>query len=150
MNGLIGRLLRQSDVGNTWGYMVQTASQAAIVVTVVNFFMLAGTFFVTAVSPFLTERGVDMPFWLFLVILIAPLAVVGVLLFKFAVPSFFSAFNDQFYRHNNLLRQDIEQLKSANEEIKKLLGELLKQNEDSNCHRDAPRDNQDVPDNQRA
>lgn len=105
------RFLKQKQTGNTWGYIVQTASQAAVIVTVVNFFMLAGTFFTVAVNPVLRGMGVAMPFWLFLVILVVPLGIAGVLMFKFAVPSFFSAFNDQFYKHNNLLRQDIEQIK---------------------------------------
>lgn len=103
--------LRQRNLGNTWGYIAQTASQAAVFITVVNFFMLAGTFFVTAAAPFLLEKGVVIPFWLFLAVLVVPVAIAGALLFKFAVPSFFSAFNDQFYKHGSLLKRDIDRIK---------------------------------------
>ncbi len=111
MKGFIGTIFKQKNVGNTWGYIVQTASQGAVFITVVNFFMLAATFFATALSPYLVERGILIPFWLFLVVLTVPIISAGFLLFKYAVPSFFSAFNDQFYKHGSVLKKDMDELK---------------------------------------
>ena len=41
------------------------------------------------------------------------LFVVAVLVYKFALPSYFSAMNDQAYRHDNPIRRDIKQLQDT-------------------------------------
>ena len=111
MKGLIRRVLQQENIGNSWGYVTQVASQAVVFITVLNLFMLAATFYQTTLDVWLSERGITFPFWQFFTILIVALAILAVVLYKFAVPSFFSAFNDQFYKHNSQLRQDIELIK---------------------------------------
>ena len=129
MKQLIVRMLKQKNVGNTWGYIAQTASQGAVFITVINFFMLAATFFATAFSPYLIERGISLPFWLFLVLLTIPIISMGFVMFKYAVPSFFSAFNDQFYKHGSNLKKDMAELKRGNKNILKRIGKLEKKKE---------------------
>ena len=53
-----------------------------------------------------------------------PILVGCVLVWKFALPSFYSSFNEQFYRHDNLLRKDIEVLKKDNEKMLMILARL--------------------------
>jgi len=36
--------------------------------------------------------------------------VAGILVFIFGMPSYFGAFNEQFYKHNNPMRKDIEKI----------------------------------------
>ena len=124
MKQFIGRMFKQKNLGNSWGYIAQTASQAGVFITGINFFMLAATFFATAFSPYLAERGIVIPFWIFLSLLIIPIVSVGFIMFKYAVPSFFSAFNDQFYKHGSDLKKDMDELKKGNRDILKRIGKL--------------------------
>ena len=55
MRQILARMFKQKNIGNTWGYIAQTASQGAVFITAINFFMLAATFFATAFSPYLVE-----------------------------------------------------------------------------------------------
>lgn len=116
-------IFAQRTIGRSWGYTAQVASQAAIFITVLNLFMLAATFYKTTLLVWLTERNLYVAFWEFMVVLIALLMIMAVLLYKFAVPSFFSAFSEQFYKHNNPLKDDIDALKRDNKEI---IGRLKK------------------------
>lgn len=115
---------QRKSVGKTWGYTAQVASQVAIFITVINLLMLAATFYETTLSVWMADAGIYVPFWIFMLVLIVGLMVVALLLYKYAIPSFFSAFNDQFYKHGNLLRQDMEDIKKTNKVILKKLKQM--------------------------
>ena len=132
MRQLLAKMFKQKNVGNTWGYIAQTASQGAVFITVVNFFMLAATFFATALSPYLLARAIAIPFWLFIVGLTVPFVIVGFILFKYAVPSFFSAFDHQLLKHGSKLKNDMEELKQGNRDIMERLEKMEKGKEDEN------------------
>lgn len=117
--GIFNRIVGQRDIGKTWGYVSQVSSQMTIFITVINLFMLAATFYQTTFGGWMQDRGWYCPFWMFMVILIVLLGVTAVLVFKYAVPSFFNAFNDQFYKHNNLLRKDIDEIKALLKNLEK-------------------------------
>ena len=121
---LQGIFKQRKTAGKTWGYTAQVASQLAIFITVINLFMLAATFYKTTLSVWLTDAGIYVSFWIFMLVLIVGLMVVALLLYKYAIPSFFSAFNDQFYKHGNLLRQDMEEIKKMNKLILKKLKQM--------------------------
>lgn len=130
------KIFGQVNTGRGWGYVAQVASQAAIFITVLNLFMLAATFYQTTLSLWLQDRGIVFPFWLFMSVLVAVLALMAVVLYKFAVPSFFNAFSEQFYKHDNPLRADIEVIKNRQNQIMERLGI-----EDSDSGRDTSRNN---------
>ena len=104
----------QRKTGMQWGTLVQIAQQGMIFVTVLNLFLLAATAYNTTLSAYFQARGIYISFLVFLAIIIGVMLAVGLWAWKFALPSFYSAFNDQFYKHNNLLRRDIEALKEDN------------------------------------
>ena len=58
-----------------------------------------------------------MSFWLFFAILMAPIVIVGFMLFKYAVPSYFGAFEDQLYKHGSNLKKDMDELKLGSKDI---------------------------------
>lgn len=126
MSYLKDKLFRQRNIGKQWGIIAQVAAQAAIFISIINLFLIAVTAYNTTICGWLAERGIYIQFWVFAAIIIGFLAIVFTLLYKFALPSFYSFWNDQFYRHDNLLRKDIELLKKDNREILKRLEELRK------------------------
>lgn len=118
-------MFKQTNTGKSWGYIAQVASQVSILIAVVNLLLIAVTAYNTTLFPWLKIHGLSLPFWLFLTMLFVFMLISSLFLYKFAVPSFFSAFNDQFYKHDNPMRKDIDELKRVQEVI------LEKLNEDS-------------------
>ena len=125
MNRLRG-IFKQKYIGKQWGTIVQVSAQGAIFITLINLLLLSVTAFNTTLSPWFKLKGIDLPFWMFMACIIVFLGFLAILLYKFALPSFFSVFNDQFYRHGNLLKRDIELLQADNKKILKKLGEMEK------------------------
>jgi hypothetical protein len=111
------KIFGQHKTGRSWGYLVQVASQTSILVSVVNLCLIAVTAYSTTISPWLLERGMIIPFWFFVAGLSMLILVMALVLYKFAVPSYFNAFNEQFYKHDNPLRDDIELIKKTQAEI---------------------------------
>lgn len=115
-------LFSQRNTGKRWGTIIQVVQQESIFISLTILSLQ-----VVAVYPTLhgwfAQWGIYIPFWLFALTIICGVLFTGAMVvWKYSLPSYFSAFNDQFYRHDNLLRRDIEELKKANTEILELLG----------------------------
>jgi hypothetical protein len=104
-------LFSQRNMGRQWGIFTQVAGQLAIVMGIMNLFLIAVTAYNTTLAGWMIEHGVDLGGWLFLGILVGILVVASVLLYKFGLPSVFSFWNDQFYRHDNPMRKDLVDIK---------------------------------------
>ena len=115
------RGIGQKNMGQQWGVFAQTAGQLSIFIGVINLLLLSATAYNTTLSAWFTAYGIPLNFWMFMCIIAFLLVVTSVVLYKYALPSFFSFFNDQFYRHDNLLRHDIELLKKDNKAILEIL-----------------------------
>lgn len=111
------KLFRQRKTGRTWGYFMQIIQQEAIVVQT----MILILSFVTTASV-LQIRGYEVPVWLLVVFGVAIIVVGGIGVYVLGMPSYFGAFNEQFYKHNNPMRRDIEHLQRNQEKIMKHLG----------------------------
>jgi len=106
------RIFKQHKMGKSWGHLMQVAGQIGYVITVVNLCLL-----IITTSTLLQTRGVMVPVWLLGLLAVIIIGIAGILIFKFGLPSFFGAWNQQFYKHDNPMRKDLE-------EIKKQLAEL--------------------------
>lgn len=111
------KLFKQYNIGNTWGYIVQVASQGGIVIQVV---MLSTQ--VIILASVLQLRGIMIPVWLIGLLAFSIVGTAGILIFKLGNPSYFAAWNEQFYKHNNPLRKDIEDIKRTLAELRKEKG----------------------------
>jgi len=87
------------------------AGQASIGIGVLNMFMLSATAYNTTLAGWLAAIGIYINFWVFLAAISLPIIIGCLLIWKFALPSFYSSANEQAYRHNNPLRKDIESVK---------------------------------------
>lgn len=124
-----GNLFQQKYIGKQWGIIALSAGQLAIFVGILNLMLNSVSAF-DNIDVWLQNIGISINFWIFLGVIIIGLLLVLVLLFKYALPSFWSVFNEQFYQHNSLLRVDIELLKTENEKIReenKAISEMLKE-----------------------
>ena len=108
-------------IGKTWGYIIQVASQGSIVTQIV---MLSIQ--IITLASVLQLRGIMIPVWLLGVLAFSIVGIAGIIIFKLGNPSFFAAYNEQAYKHDNPIRKDIEENKKVLEEIKKTLIEIQK------------------------
>lgn len=99
------RIFRQYKVGNAWGNFMQVIQQLGLVVQVINLCLL-----VVTTSSILQSRGYEIPIWLLGIIVVLMILGAGLLIFKLGMPSYFGAFNEQCYKHNNPMRRDIEKI----------------------------------------
>jgi len=107
------KLFKQHKMGNSWGHLMQVAGQIGYVITVVNLCLL-----IITTSTLLQTRGVMVPVWMIGLLAAVVIGIAGLVIFKFGLPSFFGAWNQQFYKHDNPMRKDLE-------EIKRQLAELM-------------------------
>ena len=98
------------------GAMKELAVRTAFYISVLNFIMISVTAYNTTIKHYL-----DIPFWLFVVIL--GTIVFMAMLFEYAIvyPSVVAFNSRQWYKHNNPLVKDIKEIK---EELKKLREDL--------------------------
>ena len=83
-----------------WGYAIQVAGQISAPATLINMMMLALTF----------SRVWGIPWYWVVGIAFSAVGILGVIAWKFALPGVFAAQNEQWYKHDNPMRQDIERI----------------------------------------
>ncbi len=123
---LFGTMIRQKNIGRQWGSFVLVVTQMGIFTSSLTLLLVAINAY-GEISGWLRIHGVTMPFWVFIVGIFGLMVVVfPVLAWKFLLPSYYSSSNEQFFRHNNPIMKDMEELKKNNAEMKELLEELVK------------------------
>jgi len=97
--------------------------------TYLSFYLTAGTFvfsmvtaYATTLAPWLREQGLNIPFWMFF--LVVSLGGIGLLLFEHFVtmPGYFGYWNKNWYEHDNPMRADIEKIAKRQQKIMDKLG----------------------------
>jgi len=124
-------LLKQHNIGVGWGRIEQSATRLSFYVTMLNLFLLLATAYATTFFPWMKEHGFVVPFWVFLLVILLLLVLTLLFIYKITLPAFFSSWNEQFYKHNNPMRADIQALQSKVNE----LCELIKVNGDADGNR---------------
>ena len=124
------RILGQKNFGKHWGVFAQAAGQVAIFVGVLNLFLITATAYNTTLKEWLIQQGIHISFWVFAMVILGLLLIAFILMWKFALPSFYSSTNEQLYRHDNPIRRDLEELKKILTDdlgdVKKRLDDLEK------------------------
>ena len=117
-------IFKQKNIGKQWGAFAQTTAQLSIFITLINLLLLAVTAYNTTLRGWFVYYDIPLNFWTFMCVIIFLLVVVAVLMYKYALPSFFSFWNEQWYVHDNQLRKDIEGLQESINELTKKVNEL--------------------------
>ena len=105
----VSYLMKQQKISNHWGGLLQSVSQIAILIGLLNLIMIS-------TLAFDKIRGFGIPFWAFMVALFVLLAISVICVHKWSTPSLFSYWNSQWYNHDNPIVEDII-------EIKQMIGE---------------------------
>jgi hypothetical protein len=98
-------ILKQRKVGNFYGNFMQVAQQLGLVSQIISLCLL-----IVTTASVLQDRGIQVPVWLLGLLVIGIICVAALLVFTLGVPSYFGAFNEQMYKHNNPMRKDIEKI----------------------------------------
>jgi len=117
------KLFKQYKVGNTWGYLLQVASQGSVVTQIVMISIQ-----VITLASVLQLRGIMVPVWLIGLLAFSIVGTAGILIFKLGNPSYFAALNEQAYKHDNPIRKDLEDVKKTLAEIQEKLSQYEKGN----------------------
>lgn len=105
------KILGQKSSGRSWGVFAQAAGQVAIFVGVMNLFLITATAYNTTLKEWLIQQGIDIGFWVFALVILGLILAAFMVMWKFALPSYYSSINEQLYRHDNPIRKDLEELK---------------------------------------
>jgi hypothetical protein len=99
------RLFQQSSntkgMPRIWGYAIQVAGQISAPVTLINLVLLGLTF----------SRVWGVPWYLVIGFIAVGISTLGLFAFKVLLPGVYSAQNEQWYKHDNPMRKDLEEIK---------------------------------------
>jgi len=123
-------VFKQKNIGRHWGIVANVAAQLSILIAMLNLVLLITTAYNTTLSGWFRAYGIPINFVTFMGLIALLLFVAAVLAYKFALPSYFSAMNDQVYKHDNPIREDIKKIQdtldSKLNELESRLSELEK------------------------
>jgi len=122
IRGFLKRLMQQHTIGGKWlGGFKNVASGATMYITFINLVLLAVTAYATTVAPWMQGRGLNIPFVVFLGVILGIILVVFAFEYKVSVPSNFIFWNDQWWRHSNPIRRKMEMLEARLKKIEAIL-----------------------------
>ena len=112
------KLFQQDNkLGTWWGGIKLVTQQGGVYVQVMTM-ALAGIGAYTG----LLNRGINVPAWLFVLVLAGITGAVMLFEWRTGMPSTFAAWNCQWWQHDNPLRAKIERMEKRQEAIMRKLG----------------------------
>lgn len=119
-------------LGTYWGKFKITAGLISLYITGFNLILLTITAYPVIIE-WLHQRNIVIPFWQYEGIIIFGIILILYVEYKFSLPGYYRASNDQQWKNDNPVRVELEaireenaELKKQNELILKILGELSK------------------------
>jgi small-conductance mechanosensitive channel len=125
LNKLLSKIPRQKKVGTFLGGLKELLGRTIFYVSIINFLLLMVTAYYTTLRNF-----IPIPFWTFFLILIAIVIVALILEYTIILPSSIAFMNIQAYKHENPLRDDVQEIlrrmEKIEEDIKKIKESIRK------------------------
>lgn len=119
-------ILRQYSIGNWWGAFRNISTNVMSYVIFLNFILVAPIGYSMAVAPWLEARGVPMPLIVFMGIIMLGILLIFVLEYKLSIPSQYSFWNDQWWRHNNPIKDKMDKMDKRLKAMEKTLERIEK------------------------
>jgi len=123
-------MFKQKNIGQHWGIVANVAAQLSILVAMLNLLLLVATAYNTTLRVWFERYSIPLNFLTFMGLIALLLFIAAVLIYKFALPSYFSAINDQVYKHDNPIRSDIAQIQKTLDDNLKEIGKRLQKLEE--------------------
>jgi tetrahydromethanopterin S-methyltransferase subunit E len=108
------------SMNNKWGNLKQIISQIAIYFTPVSWGMMFLTAWHTTIQPYLMEIGIGVPTWAAIISVIITVIIVGVVEWRYSMPSYFKSYNKALYTEDSPVMvklQEIEKRLNERERI---------------------------------
>lgn len=106
-------MFKQKNIGRQWGVIANVAGQLSMLIAMLNLVLLITTAYNTTLSGWFKTYGIPLNFVTFMGLIVFLLFVAATLVYKFALPSYFSTMNDQAYKHDNPIRVDIKKVQDT-------------------------------------
>ena len=111
------------SLGTWWGKLKITAGMISLYITGFNFILLTVTAY-PVITDWLHDKNVVIPFWQFESVVILAVCILLFLEYKFSLPGYYRASNEQTWRNDNPIKVEILALRKENEELKKELKDI--------------------------
>lgn len=103
--------LRQHNTGKWIGGLIDAYSRVSFFVSAVNTLMIIAMFYGMTAGPWLVARIPWLTFPVFMSLAVVGIVVAMVIAYAVLLPSSMSFFNEQFYKHNNPMKRDLDRIK---------------------------------------
>ncbi|MCJ7805196.1 hypothetical protein MUP46_00950 [Patescibacteria group bacterium] len=110
MKKTILNIFGQQNISKRLGMFFLTVTQVGMVVSLLILLETSVNAYVE-ISTWLMGYGIYIRFWIFMSVIISVLIITYILAWKFLLPSYLSSWNEQFYKHDNLVQKDLEEIK---------------------------------------
>ena len=115
-------IFRQFNIGIWWGAFRNLLQQANFYLLLITCVSSVTTLFVTVINPWLADNfGIRIPFYVMVVVAVAAMLLVLILEHKLTMPSYFSYWNAQWWKHDNPSRERFDKIDKELGEIKKMI-----------------------------
>jgi len=117
---IMNRIFHQNITFRQWGAVKQSVGQIGIYITAMTFINTAITLYATG---WVQENVIDLRFFEFMGIMLGVVLLLLLFAWKVDMPSFFSSWNDQFWKHDNPLKKYLDaQFDALSKRLDKLEG----------------------------
>ena len=120
----VASVLRQHNIGAWWGGFKSVASNVMSYVILLNLILVAPIAHSTTVDPWLSQRGIQMPLFVFMGLIMLGIVLIFILEYKVSIPSVFHFTNVQWWQHKNPMRKEMLVQKKQLKGLGKDVGEL--------------------------
>ncbi len=116
--------LKQSNLFGLWWGAIKLVAQHANIYIQFLILSFSGISAYYILSQWLLSKGVQLPFWIFALVVVV--VVFSLILFewKLGMPSMFAAWNDQWWEHSNPLKKEVKELNRKLDEIQKTIEQV--------------------------
>ena len=115
------KLPEQKKVSSFWGGIKSVVGSVTFYVGILNFLLLLVTAYNTTLKYY-----ISLPFWVYLVLMISALFIIGVIEYLWIIPSAVVFSNQQAWKHDNPVREDLKVIKDKISELENKIDNLKK------------------------
>jgi len=110
-----------------WGRFRYVYGHASTYIAMVQMALIAAMAYNTTVQPWVTQYlGRSITFWQYCVVLTVILGAGMVLEFTLGVPSFLTTANEQWYKHGNPVKTNLDAVRAKQTEIERKIDKVMK------------------------
>jgi len=106
------KLMAQKHTGPFLGAVKDITSRTMIYVSMLNFIQVTATFYYTTLRPPILQYTPWLNFGIYFGVLVIFVVLIMLFEYKLVMPSTFTFINQQEYAHENLIRRDMQEIKT--------------------------------------